>query len=143
MREDIERTMSRREVRRQDRRDTILAVATASFLVHGYAATSMSTIAATLGGSKGTLWSYFPSKEALFTAVLDDLTATYRDQLQALLDPRRGDVRATLKQFAAGFIAKILSCDAIGLHRLVQAEAGRFPEIGAIFYERAPRMPGE
>ena len=79
--------LSRREARRNDRREAILAVAYASFLEHGYAATTMSGIAAKIGGSKATLWSYFPSKEALFEAVLDQATAAYRLQLSSLLDP--------------------------------------------------------
>jgi TetR/AcrR family transcriptional repressor of mexJK operon len=132
-------TISRREARRQDRRDAILAVAKGSFMEHGYAATSMSTIAAKLGGSKGTLWSYFPSKEALFTAVLDSMTMAYHDQLQTLLDPS-GDVRTSLTRFGRGLIERIVSHEAMGLHRLIMAEAGRFPELGAIFYEGAPHM---
>jgi AcrR family transcriptional regulator len=139
MSEGKKQTISRREARRQDRRDAILAVAKESFMEHGYAATSMSTIAARLGGSKGTLWSYFPTKEALFTAVLDTMTTAYHDQLQTLLDPS-GDVRTSLTRFARGLIERIVTCDAMGLHRLIMAEAGRFPELGAIFYERAPRM---
>ena len=36
----------------------------------GYERTSMSEIAARLGGSKATLYSYFPSKEELFFGVV-------------------------------------------------------------------------
>ena len=50
---------SRREERRDERRDGILDVGRDCFLVDGYAATSMSSIAARLGGSKGTLYNYF------------------------------------------------------------------------------------
>ena len=50
----------------------------------------MSTIAAALGGSKGTLWAYFPSKEALFAAVLDDVTAAFRTELADALRPGPG-----------------------------------------------------
>lgn len=128
-----------REARRQDRREAILAVAAGSFLERGYAATSMSAIAAELGGSKGTLWSYFPSKQALFEAVLDYQTAAFRKQLVDVLDPC-GDLRATLTRFCEGFLEKVTSPDALALHRLVQAETPRFPEVGEIFYERAPRM---
>ncbi|WP_156106301.1 TetR/AcrR family transcriptional regulator, partial [Sphingobium sp. ba1] len=78
---------SRREARRLDRRDTILTVAKAYFLEHGYAGTTMSGIAAALGGSKGTLWNHFPSKEDLFSAVLDRVATAYRAQLSQILDP--------------------------------------------------------
>lgn len=115
-----------------------MAVAYASFLEHGYAATTMSGIAAKIGGSKATLWSYFPSKEALFEAVLDQATAAFRLQLSSLLDPC-GDPEQTLRTFCTSFLEKVTLPEAIALHRLVHAEAGRFPEMGEIFYERAPR----
>jgi len=130
-------TVSRREENRAARHATIIAVARASFLDHGYAATSMSTIAAALGGSKGTLWAYFPSKEALFAAVLDDVTAAFRTELADALRPGR-DTRTTLVDFARRFSMKVLNPDAVRLHRLVVGEGGRFPEIGRQFYDRGP-----
>lgn len=130
--------VGRREARRIDRRDAILDVAYASFLEQGYAATTMSGIAATIGGSKATLWSYFPSKEALFAAVLDRATAVYRAQMSSLLHVC-GDPTRTLRTFCNSFIARVTSPEAIALYRLAHAEAGRFPEMGEIFYDRAPR----
>ena len=56
--------------RDQAREAIILDVARDCFLAEGYAATSMSTIAARLGGSKGTLYNYFKNKEDLFAAVV-------------------------------------------------------------------------
>ncbi len=41
--------------RRDLKRDTILSIARQVFMEEGYAAASMSTIAARVGGSKGTL----------------------------------------------------------------------------------------
>lgn len=138
--------LSRREARKLDRRDAILEVAGAYFLQHGYAATTMSGIAATIGGSKATLWSYFPSKEDLFEAVLDRATTRFRQRMIPLLDPG-SDLEATLRSFCRRFIEKVVSPEALALHRLIHAEAGRFPEIGAIFYQRGPettqRLLGE
>ena len=53
---------------RDARRELILDVAQEVFLEEGFANASMSTIAARLGGSKGTLYNYFKSKDDLFTA---------------------------------------------------------------------------
>ncbi|OCC22407.1 TetR family transcriptional regulator [Croceicoccus estronivorus] len=132
-------TISRREARRQDRREAILTVAKRYFLEHGYSATTMSAIAAKRGGSKGTLWNYFPSKEALFTAVIDQATIEFRKQLSEVLDPC-GDIALTLSRFCHKLLEKITSPDGIALSRLVIAEAGRFPEVGRIFYDRAPKQ---
>lgn len=133
---------SRREARRDARRDAILEVAERSFREHGYAGTTMSGIAAEMGGSKGTLWNYFGSKELLFAAVLDRATSAFREQLTLTLNPK-GPVETALGQFCAKFLAKITQPDSITLHRLVVGEAGRFPEMGRIFFERAPRKTQE
>lgn len=115
-----------------------MTVAQRSFLENGYAATTMSAIAATLGGSKGTLWNHFPSKGELFAAVLENATTVYRARLSQILD-EPGDLVPTLKRICISLLSKITSPEAIALHRLVVSEAGRFPEMGRIFYQLAPR----
>jgi len=117
-----------------------LAVAAQSFLEKGYAGTTMSGIAATLGGSKGTLWNYFSAKEDLFAAVIDHVTIAYRAQLSEILDESSTDMVTTLTRVCMSMIGKVASPEAIALNRLVVAEAGRFPEMGRIFYDRAPRQ---
>lgn len=135
----MSKPLTRREENKEARRAAIVATARQAFLDHGYAATSMSTIAAALGGSKGTLWAYFPSKEDLFAAVLDDVTAMFRQNLDDALQPGR-DCRTTLLDFCERFSRKLTDPDSIRLHRLIVGEGGRFPEIGRIFYTRGPQM---
>lgn len=128
---------SRRNANREARREAILDVASGWFLAHGYAGTTMSAIAAALGGSKGTLWSYFPSKEQLFAAVVERAAQGFRSQLTLLLNPD-DDVEVALARFCRQFLRKVTSPEAVALHRLVVAEANRFPEVGRIFYDLAP-----
>ncbi len=132
-------TKTRRDQNRESRRAAIVSAARDAFLEQGYAATSMSTIATHLGGSKGTLWAYFPSKEDLFAAVLDDVTASFRRNLDDALRPGR-DCHTTLVDFAERFLLKILNPDNMRLHRLIVGEGGRFPEIGRLFYARGPQI---
>lgn len=124
-----------REARRRARRTAILAVARAAFLDHGYAGTSMSTVAQALGGSKATLWAYFASKEELFAAVLDQLVEEYGPL--PVLDPA-DDVGATLERYAIDLLTTTLSPPILALNRLVIAENTRFPDLGRLFYARAP-----
>src|SRR3546814_3893827 len=84
-----------------------------------------------------TLWRYFSSKEELFAAVLDDATAEFKRELGELLLSHQG-VRNTLMRLCLHFIEKLVDPRSIRLHRLIHGEGGRFPEIGLIFYERAP-----
>ncbi len=136
MTETVPRPPGRREARKQDRRDAIVAAARRSFLEDGYAATSMSGLLKTLGGSKATLWSYFRSKEELFGAVIADVTAAFRRQVQdELLAP--GEIEVTLVNFCRSFMNKTAHPDAVAAWRLVVAESGRFPEVGRIFYQQA------
>ncbi|HKT77687.1 MAG TPA: TetR/AcrR family transcriptional regulator [Sphingobium sp.] len=130
--------LSRREARRRDRRDAIMQVALRSFLEKGYAATTMSEIAATLGGSKGTLWSYFPSKDDLFAAVLRHAMDAYHAGLMQILDAP-GELKPTLHRFATDLLRRVTSPEALALHQLVVTEAARFPKMGAIFFEIAPK----
>ncbi len=134
--------LCRREARKQDRRDAIIAVAEQSFMENGYAATSMSAIAAAVGGSKATLWSYFPSKESLFEAVLESAIGNYRRELETTLAPS-DDLRTTLLGFCRRFMQKICAPNSVQLHRLIAGEAERFPEVGQIFYRRGPRQTQE
>lgn len=131
---------SRREANREARRDAILDVAAQWFLEHGYAGTTMSAIAAALGGSKGTLWNYFPAKEQLFAAVIERVAESFRAQLLEILNPDDNDVEATLRRYVSKFLTKVTSPEGVALHRLVVGEANRFPEIGQIFFEYAPRL---
>ncbi len=132
----IERPTGRREARKQDRREAIVAAARRSFLDDGYAATSMSGLLKTLGGSKATLWGYFRSKEELFAAVIEHVTLTFREQIEGEL-LAAGALEPTLIAFCRSFMEKMASPDSVATWRLVVAESGRFPEVGRIFYERA------
>ena len=127
----------RRAASKEDRRRTIVQVAERSFLERGYAATSMSTIAAELGGSKTTLWAYYPSKEALFLAVLDSKIADFAAALDEALVPA-GGTAAALGRFGRLFLARVLSPDSEALRRLLACEAHRFPAMASAYFERGP-----
>lgn len=128
----------RREARKQDKRQAIIDAARISFLNDGYAATSMSGLLATLGGSKATLWGYFRSKEELFAAVMEDVTAVYREELEGGLK-RSAGLEETLVAFCTRFMHKTATPDAVAAWRLIVGESGRFPELGRIFYDKAPQ----
>jgi TetR/AcrR family transcriptional repressor of mexJK operon len=127
---------------RAARRQAFVDAARDAFFARGYGETTMSSIAAKVGGSKTTLWSYFPSKEELFAAVVDDIVTQFSQALTVDLPPD-GPVEATLRQFATAMMATVLSPPVIALHRVVTGEAQRFPELGATFYQRGPKRGKE
>jgi AcrR family transcriptional regulator len=111
----------------------MLEIARADFLREGYAAASMSEIAAKIGGSKATLYSYFPSKKDLFAAVIEE---EIRQMLAPLFEMQetQGDIRTVLERFARRFQESVLTDDAVAFYRLVIAESARFPEVGQAAY---------
>ena len=120
------------------RRRAILDVAREAFLAQGFAATSMSEIATRLGGSKGTLYNYFRSKEELFAAIMIDTCQGPSNAVFDHLPPIGGDLRTSLIQLGVGLLGFILSGPSMAIHRLTVAEADRFPALGRIFYETGP-----
>jgi AcrR family transcriptional regulator len=110
-----------------------------SFLAHGYEATTMSAIAKEMGGSKGTLWSYFNSKEDLLAAVIDSAAAAFQSSMGAILDTEK-DIRMVLTRFCETFLGRISRPEAIALQRFIVSQVDRFPEIGRVFYEHAPAI---
>lgn len=131
-------SLGRRELSKLNRRQAIVDAARRSFLEDGYAGTSMSALLKTLGGSKGTLWGYFRSKEELFGAVIEDISASFRAGVETALTSG-GDLETGLLHFCRSFIERVESAPALATWRLVAAESGRFPEVGRIFYENAAR----
>ncbi|HKR90469.1 MAG TPA: TetR/AcrR family transcriptional regulator [Phenylobacterium sp.] len=126
-----------REMRREDRRDAILDVAYECFVADGYGSTSMSTIAARLGGSKGTLYNYFRSKEELFAAFVRRSCSELRHDIDSM--PPEGDLRGRLVQMARHLLDHLLLPEAIAIYRVVVGEGERFPELTRLFYEAGPR----
>ncbi len=120
--------------RKDDRRAAILEVARAAFLQHGYSGASMSQIAVRVGGSKATLYNYFPSKKELFVALADEeATRIFTPMFD--VSEMQGNIRTVLVKFVRRFLALLLSDDLIAFYRLVVSETVRFPEIGLTTYE--------
>jgi AcrR family transcriptional regulator len=118
------------------RRDAILAVAHQVFLEHGYEAASMSQIAARVGGSKGTLYSYFDNKAALFAALVAESCARNSAAIFDIPKDARGDT--ALLAIARAYIALVTSDWATRMFQIIAAEAQRWPELAMIFFESGP-----
>lgn len=125
------------DARRHRRRCQILEIAREAFLTNGYDQTSMSDIATRLGGSKGTLWNYFTSKEEIFTTVVETATQALHSEC-ACLSVRTGDLRGVLTTFCAELLRITLAPERLALQRLVESEACRFPDLAKSYYALGP-----
>ena len=127
---------------RDERRENILQIAHAAFLEDGYAATSMSSIAIKVGGSKATLYNYFSSKEELFSAVIAERCRDFEEMLYDA-DLETQDFRKALTILGERAVRWMLRDDSIATYRLITAECGRFPELGRAFYLAGPQKGKE
>ncbi|HKX39924.1 MAG TPA: TetR/AcrR family transcriptional regulator [Burkholderiaceae bacterium] len=131
------------KVRTEARREAIVEAAAKLFLEVGYEAASMNELAKRLGGSKATLYGYFPSKEELLAAVVRVFaTAHLAEATEALLKEleSRLELKPALLRFGER-VLQVLTNDrtAASIHRLVLAEAGR-SRIGQLFHDAGPRQ---
>jgi TetR/AcrR family transcriptional regulator len=79
--------------KRQDKERSILREAESQFARYGYEGAALESIGGALGMSRHALLYYFPSKERLYRAVLDDVLAHWlggMGELAQAADPRAG-----------------------------------------------------
>ncbi len=121
------------------KRTQILDGARKCFLANGFDGASMNDIVAAAGVSKGTVYSYFTSKETLFAAMVFQDKRHQAERSFTLGDETR-PIAGVL--FDLGMKLSELAQDdtSIPYVRLVIAAAERFPEIGRSFYEAGPEF---
>src|ERR1700759_1710691 len=112
---------------RDARRELILDVAQEVFLEEGFAGASMSAIAARLGGSKGTLYNYFESKEELLEAFVREQCTSFWETVFSCAGDA-APVRELLTNVGEAFLRQ-LDRDVIRFVRVLIGEAARIPEL--------------
>ena len=123
-------------VKTDEKRQEIVAVAREVFREKGYAAASMAEISGRLGGSKGTLYSYFTSKEELFVAVMLEMSQRSAGSMLSELE-QAVDMKAVLPKFMHKLIALLCSDELVDFRRMLISEAGR-SRLGKLVYEQGP-----
>jgi len=122
-----------------EKRRQILEGARQVFTAAGFDGASMGEIARAAGVSKGTLYVYFDSKDALFEA----LTIAKKRQLaEALiaLDPTSPDVRGVLTKLGHIYLKEMSRGEHVSLVRMVIGACEKFPHLGRAFYEAGPAL---
>ena len=109
------------------------------FLKDGFDAASMNEIARVAGVSKGTLYVYFDSKEALFETLIREEKREQAEQT-CRFDHSNHDVETTLREFGERLLDRMFRPASIAHLRIVASVAARFPSIGRAFYEAGPKI---
>jgi AcrR family transcriptional regulator len=119
------------------KRKQILDGARRVFFGSGFDAASMGEIAREAKVSKGTLYVYFDSKEALFAALIEESKRATAERA-LVLDPEDPDVAAVLTDFAVRLIEKLTVPEHVAMVRMVIGIADKFPALARAFYEAGP-----
>lgn len=118
---------SPRQQRSQQTVDTILQATARVLAEYGYAGTNTNRIAETAGVSVGSLYQYFPNKNALIAALHD----RHDKQMLALIDEvLDGNPAATLRERVAAIVAALLRAHLLepALHRVLEREFPLFDQ---------------
>ncbi len=124
-----------RRRRKQARPGEFMAAALALFVEKGYAATRLDDIAQRAGASKGTLYLYFESKEALFQAVIREGILPVLEEGEALVRDFSGSSADMLEALLMGWWRMVGETQLSGIAKLMLAESGNFPEVAQYYQE--------
>jgi TetR/AcrR family transcriptional regulator, mexJK operon transcriptional repressor len=115
----------------------VLAGARSVFLAHGFSAATTDMIQQAAGVSKATVYARYPTKEALFKAVIEAECDRFLDTVRStgIRSRKLHDVLAALAQT---YLRLVLSADVLALFRAVVGEAPRFPALARQFYLVGP-----
>jgi AcrR family transcriptional regulator len=116
----------------------VIKAASEVFLAHGFSAATTDMIQKQARVSKATIYSCFPTKEALFAAVIES-ECTAMSQAVAAIESAPGELSRTLTDIGLSYLGILLSPPALALIRVIVAEAPRFPELARGFYLAGPK----
>ncbi|MBN0038558.1 TetR/AcrR family transcriptional regulator [Cellulosimicrobium cellulans] len=115
---------------RERRRDQILDAAVRLFVAQGFGRTSIDELAAAARVTKRTIYVHVGDKTEVFAAAVERFRLAAVGQV--------ADAEQSLTDLATRLVLVLHSDEAVGMHRLMIAEAPRFPELAARFYASGP-----
>jgi len=117
----------------------ILEHARAAFLTAGFAGTTMDAVARAAAVSKASLYQSWPSKNALFRAVVTDWVDRGADAMRPHVDSLLSapDLREALLDLVRAMQAGILSPTVLAMRSLVSSEAARHPDIAVMYADKS------
>jgi AcrR family transcriptional regulator len=122
----------------ETKHQAIVDVAAEVFREMGFERASMSEICRRVGGSRATIYNYFPSKELLFFEVIVQANEAEFMAVHDILDHRVDDIADALRHFGEGLLTLIYSPNVMAVRRLVVSSFDR-GALGQTCYERGPQ----
>lgn len=126
-----------RQRRKDARPQEIVEAAMQLWAEKGFAGTRLDDVATHAGVAKGTIYLYFPSKEALFEAALRQTLVATMDAAGQDVGNYEGDTRGLLGLFFERVRRELVDTGSIVLMRILIGEGHRFPALVALHREIA------
>jgi AcrR family transcriptional regulator len=134
------RSRSPRWRRRKDARpEEIVVAALEVFGERGFAATKLEDVARRAGVTKGTIYLYFDSKDALFKAVVRESIVPALALGERFVAEHAGPARALFAQLVRKWWELVGETRLAAIPKLVMAEATSFPELARFYYQEVVR----
>ena len=126
---------SLRRRRKDEHPSELVAAALDLFVERGFAATRLDDVAARAGVSKGTLYLYFESKEALFKAVIEEAIVPLLASAEDVIANDQGTSIDLLRRLLNGWWDQIGATRLAGVPKLIIAEARNFPAVAQYYHD--------
>ncbi|AIT06219.1 hypothetical protein MC45_07245 [Sphingomonas taxi] len=115
--------------------NALIATARRHFLENGFDAVAMEAIAFELGVSKTTLYGRFPSKEALFHAIVEDAVARWSAEASEADSELTDDIDQRLRHHVRVIARSHDNPEVQAFQRIIVSTAGRFPELAKSMHD--------
>lgn len=119
--------------RAEARPDEVLDAALALFVEKGFAATRVEDVARRAGLSKGTIYLYFPSKEALLEGLVRRAIVPIADSALVAIGNAEGDPRPVISMVLRMMALRISDPKVAAIPKLMLRELRSFPDLAAIY----------
>jgi len=131
-----------RQRRKEARPQELLDAALELFVEKGFSATRAEEVALRAGVSKGTLYLYYPSKEDLLKAVIEQRLSSEIAAGAAEAASFTGTTPQLLREVLTHWWQRMYDSPVSGVFKIIITEVRNFPEI-AEFYRQAVVEPGQ
>jgi AcrR family transcriptional regulator len=127
--------MAAKRPEQEKKRAEILGAALALFGERGFEGTNMDEIANAVGVSKATLYLFCTSKEDLLVQVLQESTLNLLSK-SIKIEHDDDNWEEAIRQVGRSYLEIARQPDRVALLRTVISESAKYPEIGALYYEK-------
>ncbi len=118
---------------KDEKRMAAVKAATELFFEQGYERTSLQQVAKRADVSTATLFKRYPTKAALFEAIVEQFWLVENKCEGA---PPAGTPRAGLRKIGLDYARRMRRPEMVAIYRLIIAEALRFPDLGQMLFDK-------